>query len=197
MVEIPELGIKDSKLAEKVIKILQSTDDKFELAHKMVEIADEHIRNQTNRDTVDIAIEMARRPDLELSEGDWRKVRRLLESAKNELRELSEREPSVRRLFGKVDWILTQLPCPLKDMVFGKLSGHPAPDRPLTPYSLIVGVRACLREIDEIQSITSCENQANKTGQGGLNRILGRIHRTLTKVLEITEGKPSPLNRTW
>jgi len=185
MVAIPELGIKDSKLAEKVIKILQSTDDKFELAHKMVEIADGHIRNQTNRDTIDIAIEIARRPDLKLDERDWQKVRRLLESAKNELQELSEGKPSVWRLFGKVDWILSRLPWPLEDMVFGKLSGNPAPDRPLTPYSLRAEVGACLRELDEIQSIASSENQANET-------ILRRIRRILTKVLEIAGGEPAP-----
>jgi hypothetical protein len=50
MVAIPELGIKNSKLAERVIKILQTVDNRFDLALQLVKIADEHIRSQTARE---------------------------------------------------------------------------------------------------------------------------------------------------
>jgi translation initiation factor 2B subunit (eIF-2B alpha/beta/delta family) len=191
MVEIPELGIKNSKLAEEVIKILQSTDDKFDLALQLVRIADEHIQSQTARDTIDIAIEMARTPSFELSERDWQKVRQLLESARSGLQEIMKfraANPNAGNLFDRVDMILSRLPWSLEDAVFGKLSGNQAPDRPLTPYSLRIGVRNCLKELDEIQSIAAYENRANKTRQRELDFIIGRVRRALTEVLEIAGG---------
>ncbi|MBC7219280.1 MAG: hypothetical protein H5T49_04020 [Hadesarchaea archaeon] len=83
--EIPELGIKDSKLAKDVVEILQSTDDKFDLAHKMVAIADERIRNQTTRDVIDIAIEMARNSNFSLTKEELRKIKQLLLKLKKDI----------------------------------------------------------------------------------------------------------------
>jgi hypothetical protein len=181
MVAIPELGIKDSKLAERVIKILQTVDNRFDLALQLVEIADEHIRSQTARDTVEIAIEMARTPNFKLSEGKWRRIRHLLLSARSELQGLSEGEASTGRLLAKVDWILARLPWPPEDMVYGKLSGNPAPDRPLTPYSLRIETRTCLRLLNEIVA----ENGSNRRELTSI----GRIRKSLTAVLEIAGGK--------
>ena len=54
--ELPELGIKNSKLADKVAQVLVIRSRK-EMAHKLVEIADTSIKCQMHRDVIDLAID--------------------------------------------------------------------------------------------------------------------------------------------
>lgn len=140
--ELPELGIRDSRLAEEVIEVLQSTDDKFDLAHRLVAIADDRIRNQTSRDAVDIAIERARTPNFSLSGKDLRKLKRLLLKAKEDLELIEKSGPANHcspyhssYLKARVEGCIDRIPKTVSELVLEKLeNGKVRSGPPLTPY---------------------------------------------------------------
>lgn len=122
--EIPELEIKNSKLAEKIISILQR-EDKFDLAHKMVAIADESIKNQLTRDIIDLSIEMARVPNIPLGRNDIRKLKCLLLEARQDLEELknsvSDGHFLLNYLSSMVEDLIDRIPRTVPEMVLEKL----------------------------------------------------------------------------
>jgi hypothetical protein len=132
--EIPELEIKNSRLADKVIRALQS-EDKFDVAHKLVAIADESIRNQTTRDVIDLAIEMARAPCTPLRRSDYRKLKRLLLAAKKELEKINNKSLLLITLIEAVEDIIRRIPKTVPEMVLEKLqNGEVLTPPPLSSY---------------------------------------------------------------
>ena len=184
--ELPDLGINDSKLAEEVIEILRSTDDKYDLAHKMVAMADDKIRNQSARDTIDIAIEMARTPNFALSNGEWKKIKRLLLSAKKEIELLAITFPItfssnsvpwvVRDLRSQIENIIDRIPKTVSELVLEKLTNGSANQQYLSPYYFRILARKCLEDVDWY--IRSREYEALKPG-------LERVREALLKSAEI------------
>jgi hypothetical protein len=180
-VELPDLGINDSKLAEEVIEILRSTDDKYDLAHKMVAIADDKIRNQSARDTIDIAIEMARTPNFTLSDRGWKKIRRLLLSAKEEMDSLEKTSNSsvawvMRKLKIQIKNIINRIPKTVSELVFEKLSKGDVNKQYLSPYYFRILAKKCLKDVDWY--IQFREYEALKPG-------LERVREALLKSAEI------------
>jgi len=180
-VELPDLGINDSKLAEEVIEILRSTDDKYDLAHKMVAIADDKIRNQSARDTIDIAIEMARTPNFTLSNREWKKVRRLLLSAKKEIDSLEKTSNGpvmwvIRDLKIQIENIIDRIPKTVSELVLEKLTKGSANQQYLSPYYFRILAREYLKNVDWY--IQSRKYEALKPS-------LKRVRKALLKSIEI------------
>jgi hypothetical protein len=180
-VELPDLGINDSKLAEEVIEILRSTDDKYDLAHKMVAIADDKIRNQSARDTIDIAIEMARTPNFTLSNRGWKKIKRLFLSAKEEIDSLEKTSNSsvawvMRKLKIQIENIINRIPKTVSELVLEKLTNGSANQQYLSPYYFRILARKCLGNVDWY--IQSREYEALKPS-------LKRVRKALLKSIEI------------
>jgi len=186
-VEIPELEIKNSRLAEEVIKILQNTEDKFELAHRMVAIADDRIRNQTSRDVIDLAIEMARTPKFSLTKGDLRKIRHLLLASQEDLSQLESGvgdDFHINRIKYWVEEQLNQIPKTNAEKVHQKLRKGTVDKlaRPLSPYLVRLSMPEVFANLNSIDVNDRC----------GLDRILDDLRERIEDVARIVK---SPLVR--
>ncbi|MEM3453337.1 MAG: hypothetical protein QW835_06925 [Candidatus Hadarchaeum sp.] len=187
--EVPDLGIKNSALAEEVIKALQSTDDKFEIARKMVDIADEKIRNQTTRDTIDIAIEMARTPGFTLRKRDYYRIKRWLSDASGVLKQMKkhakEAEISVwhlNYLKSYIEFLIENLPKKTEEQVLEKLTKGEVKQNVIGPYLLRLRIRFLLRAANEFL------NHFNDRHCRELTERLAACLEKTAKMVGIAEG---------
>ena len=184
--EIPELGIKNSRLAEEVIEILQNTEDKFELAHKMVAIADDCIRNQTSRDVIDLAMERARTPEFSLSKRDLCRIKHSLLAAQEDLSQLKSAvgDGYHTRISYWVEEQLNQIPKTNAEKVHQKLKKGTVdePARPLSPYLVRLSMPEVFANLNSI----------DVNGRRELDRILDDLRERLEDVARIVK---SPLVR--
>lgn len=133
--EIKELGIKNSKLAEKVMKILSSYDDKFEIARRMTNIALSSVHSNLNKLTIDLAIEYANTPNLKYTMRDWQKIYRWMQKFKTTAANLLKDDHKIVLL---IDRLMEAIPKPISFQVYMRLAGAriQSSKRPFTPHRL-------------------------------------------------------------
>jgi len=181
---IPELGIKNSRLAEEVIGILQSTDNKFDIARRMVDIADGKIRNQVARDTIDMAIEMARTPNFSLGRKDVRKIKRLLVAAKDDCAKIRRLSSSFGDCLDGVEYwlekLIASLPRSPEEMVYEKLKNGTITEENFSFYFMRLRLQEILGDID------ACD-------AGGFEKVRNRLRSRIKAVAKIVGASESLL----
>jgi hypothetical protein len=159
-VEIPELGIKNSRLADRVIDAIRNSGDIYDMAHRLVNIADTSIHNQRDRNLIDLAIERARTPGFSLSRKEKGRIKRLLMGA---LADVSH----FRKALGTDAWPASRVSCWLKDQLCyfkgttekvyeklerGEVRQH---DRPFSPYLMRLDLSRVFEELGDLDVIAS------------------------------------------
>jgi len=145
--EIPELDIKNSKLAEDIVSLLREAKDKFDAAHKMVDIAYRIASRGANETALHLAIERARTPGFALGRKEMRRLENLIVSAEAQSRNLLEANPQNRDLNDLHELfraLVETLPKSTKELVFEKLKTTPFRSTPFTSAPTWQGL--CLEE---------------------------------------------------
>lgn len=177
--EVPEFGIKNSRLANSVVRAIRDSSDAYEMAHRLVAIADDSIHSQTARDTVDLAIEYARTPGFSLSNRDLRRIKSLLRAALEDLNELKSEVGDDYFINGMVHstkaW-LNQIPKTLAEKVHQKLTEGEANDygQSLSPYLMRLQMKANFGELKQIEQVVDENGLRSKLGRA-LEDLRGRI----------------------
>jgi hypothetical protein len=155
--EIPELDIKDSKLAEDIIILLQGAKDKFDAAHRMIHIAYRIASRGANETALHLAIERARTPGFALGKREMKRLENLIASAEAQSRKLLGENPRNRDLndlHGLFRALVETLPKSTKELVFEKLKTGTISESPLrfSPYLARLMLRGTLRKLALIES---------------------------------------------
>lgn len=184
--EIPELGIRNSKLADEVVDAIRDSKNIYEMAHHLVAIADASIHSQTVRDTIDLAIEYARTPGFSLSRRDLQMIKHSLLASQESLSQLKSEVGDDYYINGIKYWVeetLKRIPKTAVEKVHQKLGKGKVdkPAQPFSPYSARLQMPDVFKYAKEIERVVDKRN-LRKELDGTLEDLYMRIEEVARTV---------------